>query len=180
MADTMFLLGEPQQARRVVLHQRGEDGALTPHPWRRAEHVAFMEGGGGLYSSASDYLKFLSAMLKGDILGPAMSAELTRNQIGDLEVPKLTSAVPTASNDLHLFPGMPLKWSLAFLINTQATPEGRSAGSLAWAGLTNCYYWIDRARDVCGVFITGVQPFADPAALAAFAGYEAAVYRSLG
>ncbi len=31
------------------------------------------------------------------------------------------------------------------------SPEGRSAGSLAWAGLANTYFWIDPARNVAGV-----------------------------
>jgi CubicO group peptidase (beta-lactamase class C family) len=178
MDDTMALIGPAQQARRVVLQQRGADG-LAPVAWRAPERLAFLYGGGGLYSSAADYLTFLRAVLGGTLLGPAMQAELTRNQIGDLDVQPMLSAVPTASNDVHLFPGQRLKWTLAFLQNTQTTAEGRSAGSLAWAGLSNCYYWIDPARDVCGVFVTGLLPFADPAALAAFAGYEAEIYRSL-
>ena len=39
--------------------------------------------------------------------------------------------------------------------------EGRSAGSLAWAGLANTYYWIDPARDVTGVILMQLLPFAD-------------------
>ena len=36
------------------------------------------------------------------------------------------------------------------MINTKRTPEGRSPGSLAWAGLANTYFWVDPARDVGG------------------------------
>jgi len=176
MQDTMFLLGPSQIERRVVMHQRGEDGVLSAVPWTRAERVPFMAGGGGLYSSAEDYLKFLMAVMTGSLLSEAMMIELTTNQIGDLEVQPLVSALPNASRNVHLYPGMPLKWSLGFLINTETTPEGRSAGSLAWAGLPNCYYWVDRTRYVCGVFITSVLPFGDPVALGAFAGYERAIY----
>ena len=43
---------------------------------------------------------------------------------------------------------MDKKWGLSFMINTAKTPEGRSAGSLAWAGLANTYFWIDPARNV--------------------------------
>jgi CubicO group peptidase (beta-lactamase class C family) len=68
---------------------------------------------------------------------------------------------------------------LSFLINTAQTPEGRSPGSLAWAGLANTYYWIDPARDVTGVILMQVLPFADPKCLAAFAAFEAGVYAGL-
>ena len=58
-------------------------------------------------------------------------------------------------------PDMDKKWGLSFLINTAKTPEGRSAGSLAWAGLANTYYWIDPSRDITGVILMQVLPFAD-------------------
>ena len=71
------------------------------------------------------------------------------------------------------------KWGLSFLINTAKTPEGRSPGSLAWAGLANTYFWIDPARDVAGVILMQVLPFADGKCLEAFAGFERGVYAGL-
>ena len=55
----------------------------------------------------------------------------------------------------------------------------RSAGSLAWAGLANLYFWIDRTAGIGGFWGTQLFPFADPAALANFEAFETAVYRSL-
>jgi CubicO group peptidase (beta-lactamase class C family) len=102
-----------------------------------------------------------------------------RNHIGDLEVPRFTSAVPALSNDLDLYPDMPKKWGLGFLINTVRSPEGRSAGSLAWAGIANAYYWIDPARDVAGVIQMQLLPFADPQCLDTFAAFERGIYAAL-
>ena len=65
------------------------------------------------------------------------------------------------TNDVDLYPDMVKKWGLSFLINTAKTPEGRSAGSLAWAGLANTYFWIDPARNVTGVILMQLLPFAD-------------------
>ena len=65
------------------------------------------------------------------------------------------------TNDVDLYPDMVKKWGLSFLINTAKTPEGRSAGSLAWAGLANTYFWIDPARNVAGVILMQLLPFAD-------------------
>jgi methyl acetate hydrolase len=74
---------------------------------------------------------------------------------------------------------MAKKWGLSFLINTAKTPEGRSPGSLAWAGLANTYFWIDPARDIAGVILMQVLPFADKKCLEAFAGFERGVYAGL-
>ena len=55
-------------------------------------------------------------------------------------------------------------------------PGRRAAGSLAWAGLRNTYYWIDPTRGIAGTLMTQVLPFADPAVLALLAEFETAVY----
>jgi methyl acetate hydrolase len=74
---------------------------------------------------------------------------------------------------------MKQKWGFSFLINTEKTPQGRSAGSLAWAGLGNTYYWIDPVKRVTGVLFTQILPFFDPKAISLFRAYETAVYQSL-
>jgi CubicO group peptidase (beta-lactamase class C family) len=61
---------------------------------------------------------------------------------------------------------------------TRSDP-GSSPGSLAWAGLANTYFWIDPARDVSGVILMQVLPFADGKCLEAFAGFERGVYAGL-
>ena len=57
-----------------------------------------------------------------------------------------------------------------FLINTAKTAEGRSAGSLAWAGLANTYFWIDPARNVAGVILMQLLPFVDAQGAGSFCG----------
>ena len=83
------------------------------------------------------------------------------------------------TNDVDLYPDIVKKWGLSFLINTAKTPEGRSAGSLAWAGLANTYFWIDPARNVAGVILMQLLPFVDAKCLEAFAGFERGVYAGL-
>ena len=105
---------------------------------------------------------------------------MTENAIGDLTVQLLKTAMPASSNDAEFFPGMVKKWSLGFMISTAAVAGGRGAGSLAWAGLGNTYFWIDPAKGVAGVILMQLLPFADPKALAIFDGFEKAVYAALG
>ncbi len=105
---------------------------------------------------------------------------MTQNAIGGLDVQLLRTAMPAYSNDAEFFPGMVKKWGLGFMISTRPVPGGRAAGSLAWAGLANTYFWIDPAKGVAGGILMQLIPFADPKALALFDRFEKAVYAALG
>jgi CubicO group peptidase (beta-lactamase class C family) len=185
MTDTGFRIGESQRKRLVGMHSRGPDGSLAPIPFELEQDPEFHMGGGGLYGTAGDYIRFTQMILnKGrgngnQVLKPETIAMMGQNHIGDLNMTKMNSAVAFATNDVDLYPDMAKKWGLSFLINTAKTPEGRSPGSLAWAGLANTYYWIDPARDVAGVILMQLLPFADKICLDAFAGFERGVYAGL-
>jgi methyl acetate hydrolase len=185
MSDTSFKISDAQRKRLVAMHARGPDGSLAPVPFELEQNPEFHMGGGGLYSTAGDYIKFTRMILnKGrsngnQVLKPETVAMMGQNHIGELNMTRMTSHVAFATNDVDLYPGMDKKWGLSFLINTAKTPEGRSAGSLAWAGLANTYYWIDPSRDISGVILMQVLPFADQQCLGAFAAFESGVYAGL-
>jgi CubicO group peptidase (beta-lactamase class C family) len=182
MRDTAFRLGAPQRARLASMHAKAPDASLSAIPFEMPQEPEFHMGGGGLYATVPDYLRFCRMWLgKGTldgarILAPETVREAMRDQIAPLEVGPLRTALPASSNDIELFPGMRKGWGLSFLINAEAVPGGRAAGSLAWAGLANTYYWIDAARDRAGVLATQILPFADPQVLETFAAMERAVY----
>jgi methyl acetate hydrolase len=188
MTDTSFIQRPEWDSRLTAVHARQDDGTLktmasTPIVVTDRE---FYPGGGGLFSTASDYLRFLSALMHGGeldgnrILKPETVALMGQNHIGDLEVQPLPTQIPALSNPVDLFPGMSKKWGLSFLINTEAGHAGRSAGSLAWAGLNNTYYWLDPVKKVAGVLMTQTLPFADPTVLEALDAFERAVYETAG
>ena len=114
------------------------------------------------------------------VLQPETVAMMGQNQIGDINVVVLKTAVPGSSLDAEFFPGMVKKWGLGFMINTEAAPTGRSAGSLAWAGLANTYFWIDPSKNIAGVILMQLLPFADPQALQTFAEFESRLYKVAG
>jgi CubicO group peptidase (beta-lactamase class C family) len=101
------------------------------------------------------------------------------NHIGETNVVALKTVMPELSHDAEFFPGMVKKWGLGFMINTAEAPTGRGAGSLAWAGLGNTYFWVDPRNNVAGVILMQLLPFADPQALRTFAEFESGVYRAL-
>ncbi len=185
MSDTGFKIGDAQRARLVGVHARGPDGSLAPMPFELDQDPEFHMGGGGLYGTAGDYIKFTQMILnKGrgngnQVLKPETIALMSQNHIGELNMTRMTGHVAFATNDVDLYPGMDKKWGLSFMINTARTPEGRSPGSLAWAGLANTYYWIDPSRDISGVILMQVLPFCDQKCLEAFAAFESGVYAGL-
>jgi methyl acetate hydrolase len=184
MKDTAFILKPDQQARVASVHARGADGKLSPIEFAMPQAPEFFMGGGGLYSTGRDYLTFLRMLLAGgklntaQILKPETVAMMNKNNMGDTNVTLLKTAQPDLTNDAEFFPGMVKKWGLAYMINTQDVPGGRSAGSLAWAGLANTYFWLDPKKKVTSVILTQILPFADPKALQVLADFESAIYKN--
>ena len=146
MNDTGFTTAPEQRARQVSVHQRRADGSLEPQPLEAPFTPEFWAGGSGLYSTARDYMTFVQALLQGGALDDARIlrsetvAQFGRNHIGDIGAGILTTTGPGRSTDVDFFPGQSLKWGLGTMINTQPGPNGRSAGSLTWAGIFNTHY----------------------------------------
>jgi methyl acetate hydrolase len=185
MKDTSFKLSPSQRARLASVHQRDDKGVLAAIEFALPEEPEFLMGGGGLNGTAPDYLAFTQMILHGgsfngaQVLRPETVDQMAQNHIGALEIGPMKTAMPGLSHDVELFPGMSKKWGLSFLINTAQSPTGRSAGSLAWAGLANTYFWIDRRKQVSGVFLSQVLPFFDPTAIDLLTKFETEVYRAL-
>ncbi|MGE3295289.1 MAG: 1,4-butanediol diacrylate esterase, partial [Geminicoccaceae bacterium] len=73
----------------------------------------------------------------------------------------------------------PKSWGLSFMINDEPAPTGRPAGSLAWAGIQNTFFWIDPTNGIGGVHMVQILPFVDKKALAHFYDFETAVYHAV-
>jgi methyl acetate hydrolase len=186
MADTTFRLRDDQSERLMALHARTPDGGVAPLDleWPREPDMAC--GGHGAYSTAGDYGRFLRALLRGGELDGARilreeTVELALSpQLGELALPEVIRTTdPTLSNDV---PSLPVRQSfgLGFHLVLEDLPGMRRAGTGDWAGLANCYYWLDRAGGRAGVFLTSVLPFFDEQILARVADFELAAYAGVG
>jgi methyl acetate hydrolase len=151
MTSTAFKITPAMRERLAKIHQRGDDDKLTPQmELELPQELEFEMGGGGLYSTAGDYLKFMRMILNRgksgttQVLKPETVDLMTRNNMGDSRVCLLKTALPLLSNDAEFFPGMPKTWGLSFQINTQKAPTGRPAGGLMWAGLVSQLVFLDR------------------------------------
>jgi methyl acetate hydrolase len=186
MRDTSYLMPAAKFDRLVSGYARQPDGLLKQNPRRLPAPPKEYDGGGGLYSTTGDYVRFMQ-MIKRKGRGPGKERILQAktvesmevNQIGDATAGKMKSNNPEVSSDVDIQPGFAERWGLGFLINTTAYAGGRSAGSLAWAGLYNTFYWIDPKRGICAVIMMQFLPFVDKDAVGMLGDFERAAYRAL-
>lgn len=182
MEDTFFDVPPGKQPRLVGLYQRKEDGTLAEQPRPPAKPAEFFSGGGGLHSTAADYLKFTRAMMAGGQLGqrriltPESVALMGRNQIGELGLRPVTSVIPQLAKDGAAMPGRPDKFGLGFALNTLPLEKSRGANTLSWAGIYNTFFWIDGDKKVCAVLMTQMLPFLDDGPQALVEDFDGAVY----
>ncbi len=185
MTDSGFLISSAQKARVAPMYSRQQDGSLKYMAFEMPQRPEFFMGGGALFSTPRNYMAFLQMLLHegtfngAQVLKPETVALMRQNHIGDLNVTTLKTVHPDLSNDANLFPGMVQKWGLSFDINTEPGPAGRSAGSIAWAGLFNTYFWLDPTKRVTGTIMTQLLPFADPEVLKVFAKFESGLYSAV-
>jgi methyl acetate hydrolase len=183
MADTFYNVPADKQARLVAVHHRGPDGIIVKDEVQPGPTINPIVGGGGLASTAADYIRFVRMILNDGaldgarILKPDTVAAMGRNAIGNLGVPALKSALMWRSDDFSFIADGRDKWGLGFLITVDDVKGKRSAGSLSWGGIYNTYFWIDRTRGIGGVILTQFLPFADRKALALYDGLERGVYQ---
>jgi methyl acetate hydrolase len=188
ISDMAFTMNDSMKARRVTIHDRAADGKLTPLPDLMLPQPPELDcGGHGLYGTVGDYMKFIRMVLN-DGNGPngrVLKAETVNQMCQDGLKPMGLSAggwptsIPSLSNAGEFFPGLDKGWSYTFMVNREEAPTGRSAGSQMWAGLANCFYWIDRKAGVGGYWASQILPFQDIASYTGFVDFEAATYRAL-
>ena len=186
MFDTFYNVPESKQVRLVTVHHRQDgraDAPLTEEPNRPQRPVTTFNGGGGLSSTAMDYIRFARMILNGGaldgarILSARTVALMGENHIGDVGVVAVKTAQPDRSMDFTFVNDGKDKWGLGFLITTNHVAGKRSAGSLSWGGIDNTYFWIDPARGLTGVIMMQFLPFADTKALAIYDTFERGVYQ---
>src|SRR5207248_2714851 len=146
----------------------------------------FFSGGAGAASTGPDYMRFMRALMRGGeldgerILKSEIAELMFTDHLDGLSLPEvMRSAIPELSLDV---PALPFRqgFGLGLHVVLEDIPGMRRAGTGSWSGLFNCYYWIDRATGIAGVFLTQVLPFFDSQVLEAALGFEAAVYAEVG
>jgi CubicO group peptidase (beta-lactamase class C family) len=186
MTDTGFDVDPSKFDRMVGRYTRTPDGKLQAVPRVQPPKSTDFNGGGGLYSTAADYVKFMQMILRYGLTGvneQILSAKsvdmMLTNQIGDITAGKLKSQQRNVSADVDTNPGEADKWGLGFLLQGKQRSGMRASGSGAWAGIYNTYFWIDPHRRLGGVMMMQYLPFFDPEAVGLLGDFERAVYATV-
>jgi CubicO group peptidase (beta-lactamase class C family) len=160
-------------------------------------------GGGGGYSTANDYIKFVTSLLKTiksskqehDLLKASTLAEMINQTISPTASATLNAIVssPMSAGLAGNIPGgIQVTFGLGGVVNKvpidkpthratdssiTAKGTGRAANGIQWCGLPNCHWWISPADGVCGVFFGQIVPPGDNVTLRLYEEFEGAVLR---
>jgi methyl acetate hydrolase len=183
MLDTTFDPSDAQRDRLMAIHEARAGQPLGLSSIALPEEQEIWSAGGGLYSTAGDYLRFMRALLRGGeldgerILRPdTVELAFTDSLRGAPLPPDGThSAVPELTNDV---PALPFKqgFGLGFSLMLEDIPGMRRAGTGNWAGLCNSYFWIDHASGIAATLMTQLLPFFDDNVVQTLLGFETSVY----
>jgi CubicO group peptidase (beta-lactamase class C family) len=122
----------------------------------------FESGGGGLASTAADYLRFAQMLLNGGalhrvrLLSPTTVAWMTADHLG-----------PSISRGVEFLPGPGYGFGLGVAVRdaTGLSPRPGSAGDYYWGGAAGTYFWVDPKEQLIGILMLqapSVAPYYRP------------------
>lgn len=113
-----------------------------------------LSGGGGLVSTARDYLRFAQALLP-PVEGTRV---LAANSIATMTRPHLTEQEQSAPFLQEFFPGSNFGLCVAVATDPAARNRPGGVGSFGWSGFGSTHFWVDPEEKLIGVFMTQVRP----------------------
>ncbi|HEU4726788.1 MAG TPA: serine hydrolase domain-containing protein [Kofleriaceae bacterium] len=167
MVDTSFTVPSDKLARLSANYQRApgtSDVTLLDDPGDStyARPRTWCSGGGGLVSTAADYLRFAEMLRRGGeldgkrILGPRTLAYMTRNHLP--EGRDLASLATPGSFSETRFEGIGFGLGVYVVTDPVRAQVPSSAGEYGWGGLASTAFWVDPAEDLVVVFLTQLVP----------------------
>ncbi len=175
MTDTAFWVPADKRTRLAKTYFHSPDGKLAATPAVNrtpptAEH-GVLSGGGGLFSTAGDYVRFAQMLLNGGeldgkrLLSPKSVELMRQNHIAHLADPH-----PFARPELGFGLGVRMITDLG------RSPFLGSAGMFGWDGAATTIVWMDPQEHTVAIFLAQHMPFDEDAIFTTFAnGYNAAI-----
>ncbi len=165
MDDTDFLVKESERSRLAAcsaINAKGErvlqdDPEKSPY----LQPPVLVSGGGGLVSTAADYLKFCQMMLNGGeaggvrYLSPKTIALMTSNHLpGGVDLPQLSRSLFSEV----AYDGVGFGLGFSVTIDPARTLLPGTAGEYAWGGAASTAFWIDPKEELIVIFMTQLIP----------------------
>jgi len=172
MVDTAFYVPAEKVSRFCACYAVGALGSTVvsadapalqddPRTSPYLEPPTFLSGGGGLVSTAADYMRFARMLLQGGeldgvrLLGPKTLALMTSNHLpGGVDIPRLSRSMFGEA----AYEGVGFGLGFATTIAPSATLLPGSAGDFFWGGAASTYFWVDPDEDLIVVFLTQLLP----------------------
>ena len=173
MVDTSFTVPADKAGRLTACYAAGQLGSkavksglpdLIDDPARSPylTETRFHSGGGGLVSTAADYMRFARMLLNGGeldghrLLGPKTLALMTANHLPDGK--DLTQMATRSQFSEAAYAGVGFGLGFATTINLPATMLAGSVGDFFWGGAASTFFWVDPVEDLAVVFLTQLLP----------------------
>jgi CubicO group peptidase (beta-lactamase class C family) len=167
MTDTGFTVPADKVGRFAANYVRlpGSTEATImddPEDSPYARPKTLFSGGGGLVSTAADYLRFAEMLRRGGeldgkrLLGPRTVAYMTRNHLPDGR--DLASLAPPGAFSETRYDGIGFGLGVHVVIDPVRAQVPVSAGEYGWGGLASTAFWVDPAEDLVVVFLTQLVP----------------------
>jgi CubicO group peptidase (beta-lactamase class C family) len=164
MTDTGFSVPPDKAERLAACYGLGDQGVILqddPVTSPYLEPPSFISGGGGLVSTADDYMRFCQMILnRGALDGRRYVSPKTLQLMGANHLP--------GGGDLRglscslfseaAYAGVGFGLGFATTLNAATTLIPGSAGDLFWGGMASTFFWIDPAEDLAVVFMTQLIP----------------------
>ena len=161
MNDTAFVVPAGKRDRFAANYAR-PDGTLqmidSPVDGQYTAPPRWLSGGGGLTSTASDYIRFAQMLLQDGTLGDVRILEAETVQA--MRSNRLPAAMVPLQLGSYLSPGHGFGLGFAVVVDAESSPEPDNDGVFRWAGAANTYFWIDPAAELIGMVWTQLNPFA--------------------
>ena len=150
MKDTAFFPSEDRMPRVVTLYSRTPNGLERRALPRWADTKTLFSGGGGLWSTAEDYLQFAQMLVNGGelgetrLLGLRTVDRMASNHVGDL----FANARSPGGRA-----GMGFGLTVDVVLDAVEARQHRSTGSFGWGGAFGTNFWVDRTEQMAGVLM---------------------------
>jgi len=172
MVDTAFHVPEDKVSRFCACYSIGTLGSKvisTRGPMLQDDPLdspylkppGFVSGGGGLVSTAADYMRFARMLLQGGeldgvrLLGPKTLALMTANHLpGGVDLPRMSRSMFSEA----AYEGVGFGLGFATTLTPATTLIPGSAGDLFWGGAASTFFWVDPQEDLIGLFLTQLLP----------------------
>ena len=160
MHDTFFSVPDEKLDRLASNHywDREQSALILPpaevaRPW---SDVTLFSGGGGLVSTAMDYMVFCEMLRSGGsyngtrILGPKTIQYMTADHL----TPEVRLNGATDFPESHLYKGQSNGLGFGVMVEPALSDVISSAGAYSWGGAAGTKFWIDPEEDLVVILMT--------------------------